>query len=50
MRVGLELEIATLGELDEIALTRRIVVSQIYGNYDPLGLLLPITIKYKLLL
>ena len=43
-REGVELEVATLGELDELVLTRRIVVSQIYGIYDPLGLLTPITI------
>ena len=31
-------------------LTRRILMSQIHGIYDPLGLLSPITIKFKLVL
>ena len=31
-------------------LTKRVMMSQIYSIYDPLGLLSPITIKYKLLL
>ena len=31
-------------------LTRRILMSQIHGIYDPLGLLSPVTIKFKLVL
>ena len=50
LRVGPELTKETLGELRETKMTRRLVVSQIYGVYDPLGLLTPATIKLKLLL
>ena len=35
---------------EETTLTRRIMLSQIYAISDPLGLLSPITIKYKLVL
>ena len=31
-------------------LTRRVLMSQIHGIYDPLGLLSPITVKFKLVL
>ena len=44
------MEIDILEEMDEITMTRRIVVSQIYGVYDPLELLFLIMTKYKLLL
>ena len=36
--------------IKDAELTRRILMSQIHGIYDPLGLLSPITIKYKLVL
>ena len=50
MHLGEEITLDMLGEIDDVLLTRRIMVSQIYSLYDPLGLLSPITIKYKLLL
>ena len=50
VRLGEEITLDTLGVIDDVLLTRRIMVSQIYSLYDPLGLLSPITIKYKLLL
>ena len=50
IRQGPKLTGLTMNEIDEIQLTHRMVVSQIYGIYDPLGLLSPITIKYKILL
>ena len=31
-------------------LTRRVLMSQVHGIYDPLGLLSPITVKFKLVL
>ena len=36
--------------MDEIPLTKRIAISQINAIYDPLGLLAPLTIRYKLTL
>ena len=39
-----------ISEVDEAVLTRRVMTSQVYGIYDLLGLLCPITIKYKLFL
>ena len=50
VRLGDEITLDTLGVIDDVLLTRRIMVSQIYSLYDLLGLLSPITIKYKLLL
>ena len=50
VRQGDEITLDTLGVIDNVLLTWRIMVSQIYSLYDPLGLLSPITIKYKLLL
>ena len=49
-RVGPELTPQTVEEIDSAILTRREVVSQVYSIYDPLGLLAPIVIRYKLLL
>ena len=37
-------------QIDSAALTLRITTSQVYRIYDPLGLLSPVTVKYKLLL
>merc|ERR1711867_115402 len=48
--LGDEITLDTLGDIVDVLLTRRIMVSQIYSLYDPLGLLSPITIKYKLIL
>ena len=48
--LGEEVTLDTLGDIDDVLLSRRIMVSQIYLLYNPLGLLSPITIKYKLLL
>merc|ERR1712059_151909 len=39
---------AVEADIDEAG--NAVTVSQIYSIYDPLGLLLPITIKYKLIL
>ena len=50
VRLGEEVTLDTLGDIDDVLLTWRVMVSQIYSLYDPLGLLSPITIKYKLLL
>ena len=50
VRMGDEVTLDTLGVIDDMLLTQRVMVSQIYSLYDPLGLLSPITIKYKLLL
>ena len=49
-RVGPELNSETVEQIDHAVLTRREVVSQIYSIFDPLGLLAPIVIKFKLLL
>ena len=50
IRLGKELTLETIGLIDDVPLTRRIMASQIYALYDPLGLLSPITLRYKLLL
>ena len=50
IRTGPDVTLETLHTIDESSLTRRIILSQVHGIYDPLGLLSPITIKYKLLL
>merc|ERR1711942_512550 len=50
VRLGDEITHDTLGKIDDMLLTRRIMGSQIYSLYDPLGLLTPITLKYKLIL
>ena len=50
VRLGEEITLDTMDVIDNVLLTRRVMVSQIYSLYDPLGLLSPITIKYKLLL
>ena len=39
-----------VGQINDAVLTMRILYSQVYGIYDPLGLVWPVTIKYKLLL
>ena len=50
VRQGQELTMETIDIIDHAPLTRRVMASQIYGLYDPMGLLSPITIRYKLLL
>ena len=50
VRMGPELTEETLDQLDKLKMTRRVVVSQICGVFDPMGLLTPLTIKYRLLL
>jgi hypothetical protein len=47
---GPELNEKSIEEIDSTLMTRRMVVSAIYSIYDPIGLIAPITIKYKLLL
>ena len=37
-------------DIRKLALSRRMMLSQVYSIYDPMGLLSPITIKYKMLL
>ena len=50
IRQGQAVMPVTMDLLEETTLTRRIMLSQVYAIYDPLGLLSPITIKYKLVL
>ena len=50
VRVGIELSRDTIGLIDQTPMTKRVLVSQVYGIFDPLGLLTPITIKFKLFL
>ena len=50
VRLGEEVTIDTLAQIADAQLTRRIMVSQVYSLNDPLSLLSPITLKYKLLL
>ena len=50
IRTGPAVTPENLHEIEDAKLTLRIVTSQIYGIYDPLGLLSPVTIKYKILL
>ena len=50
LRTGPDLTEETVHELDTAKLTRRIVLSQVHGIYDPLGLLSPLTIKFKILI
>ena len=50
VRLGEEITLDTMDVIDNVLLTRRQMISQIYSLFDPLGLLSPITIKYKLLL
>ena len=50
IRDGDKLTVDTVHLLDTAVLTRRIMLSQVYSIYDPLGLLSLLTICYKLLL
>ena len=47
---GPDLRPDDIGQIDMEILMLRIVTSHVYGIYDPLGLLSPITIKYKMVL
>ena len=49
-RSGPDLTAETVHELDTAVLTLRVVTSQVYAIYDPLGLISPLVIKFKLLL
>ena len=48
--ISMKLTINLSRKIDLAVLTLRIITSQVYGIYDPLGLLSPVTVKYKLLL
>ena len=50
IRLGPEITLDDLSQLSEIPLTKRIGISQINTIYDPLGLLAPLMIRYKLTL
>ena len=50
LREGSAITPNCLKEINEAALIMQVMTSQIYGLYDPLGLLAPVTIKCKLLL
>ena len=50
VRLGPEVNLETLGQLSNMPLSKRIGISQINAIYDPLGLLAPLTIRYRLTL
>ena len=50
VRTGPDLTPDTVSELDTAVMTLRVVTSQVYAIYDPLGLIAPLVIKFKLLL
>merc|ERR1711891_115182 len=50
IRSGESLKPGDEQQIEDAELTRRILMSQIHSIYDPLGLLSPITIKFKLVL
>ena len=50
IRLGPELCLETIGEINDTEMTRRMLVSQFYAIHDPMGMMCPLTIKYKLLL
>ena len=50
LRVGPELNLESIDQLDDLKMTQRLVVSQVYAVYDPLGLRTPIMVKFKILL
>ena len=50
VRVGPELNLNTIHQLDQTVMTKRLLMSQVYTIYDPLGLMTPITIKFKMIL
>ena len=50
IRLGPELSLERIGEIDDTEMTRRLLVSQFYAIHDPMGMMSPVTTKYKLLL
>ena len=50
VRTGPDLTPDTAGDLDTAVMTLRVVTSQVYAIYDPLGLIAPLVVKFKLLL
>ena len=50
VRLGPKINLDNLDQLSDIPLTKRIGISQINAIYDSLGLLAPLTIRYKLTL
>ena len=49
-RKGPAVDLNTIGQVDEVELTKEELLSQIASTYDTLGLLTPITLKVKLLM
>ena len=49
-RTGPGVGVGDLEQIEKVVVTRRVIVSQVYGVYDPLGLMAPITIKFRMLL
>ena len=45
-----ELSLKTISEIDDTKMTRRVLVSQFHTIHNPMGMMSPVTIKYKLLL
>ena len=50
VRTGESLHPEDEDEINHAVLTRRVLMSQVHGIFDPLGLLSPITVKFKLVL
>ena len=50
VRLGQNLRPEEEDHIKNAVLTRRVLMSQVHGIYDPLGLLSPITVKFKLVL
>ena len=50
IRTGPDLNLDTLVMINQVELTRRIMLSQVHRVFDSLGLLSPLTIRYKLLI
>ena len=50
IRTGPILNLDTLVMINQVELTRRIMLSQVHGVFDSLGLLSPLTIQYKILI
>ena len=50
VRTGDSLKPGDEGEIREAVLTRRVLMSQVHAIFDPLRLLSPVTVKFKLVL
>ena len=50
VRSGGSLKPEDEGEIRDAVLTRRVLMSQVHAIFDPLGLLSPVTVKFKLVL